>query len=148
MRRHVAFLFLLTSLILTAITPPATAHKHSSNPLLLVVSFDGFRWDYLNMHQLPNFNYLKSFGAHADLTQSEFVTLTFPNHWSLATGMHPETHGVISNQMYDPTLKRTFSSGDRSTHTLEWFGQNSKTVPIWAANQRAGNPIIQCLNFL
>ena len=50
----------------------------SQHPLLLLVSFDGFRWDYLNHHNLTNFNRLKMMGSHADYIYNSFSTVTFP----------------------------------------------------------------------
>jgi predicted AlkP superfamily pyrophosphatase or phosphodiesterase len=91
------------------------------------------------MHELPNFNYLKSMGARANYVKNNFATLTFPNHWSLVTGMYEETHGIISNSMWDPVLKKTFSLSDSSSHNIDWFGQNKLTEPIWVTNQKAGD---------
>jgi predicted AlkP superfamily pyrophosphatase or phosphodiesterase len=61
--------------------------QFNTNPKLLFISFDGFRWDYLTKYNLPNFNYLKSIGSHADFIYSSFATSTFPNHWTLVTGI-------------------------------------------------------------
>lgn len=58
----------------------------NQKPLMLLVSFDGFRWDYLHMHNLSNFNYLKSIGSHAEFIYNSFSTVTFPNHWTIVTG--------------------------------------------------------------
>jgi predicted AlkP superfamily pyrophosphatase or phosphodiesterase len=55
----------------------------NDNPLLLLISFDGFRWDYLNTYNLTNFNRLKSMGSHADYIYNAFATITFPNHWTI-----------------------------------------------------------------
>ena len=54
-------------------------HAHSNEPLLLLVSFDGFRWDYLNHHDLPNFNSLKQNGTYTDFIYNSFATVIFPN---------------------------------------------------------------------
>lgn len=62
------------------------AHAHSTSPLLLLVSFDGFRWDYLQKYHLENFEWLKTHGSYADFINSSFSTVTFPNHWTLVTG--------------------------------------------------------------
>lgn len=115
-----------------------TVYTVSDQPLMLLVSFDGFRWDYLKRFNLTNFNYLKSVGSHAEYIQNSFATVTFPNHWTIVTGMYEETHGIIQNEMYDHHLKKTFSHLSNESQTFEWYGQNSKTEPIWIANQRAG----------
>lgn len=110
-----------------------------ANPLLLLISFDGFRWDYLHMHNLSNFNYLKSRGSHAEYIVNSFSTVTFPNHWTIATGLYEETHGIIENDMYDPVLNKTYNYVTASSQTYEWFGQNRITEPIWTTNQKGGN---------
>jgi predicted AlkP superfamily pyrophosphatase or phosphodiesterase len=110
----------------------------SEHPLLLLVSFDGFRWDYLNHHNLTNFNRLKIMGSHADYIYNSFSTVTFPNHWTIVTGLYEESHGIVQNNIYDPVLNKTFSYTSPDSQTHEWFGQNPLAEPIWATNQRAG----------
>ncbi len=53
------------------------AHKHSDKPLLLLVSFDGFRWDYLTKYNLKNFNLLRKNSSYADFIYNQFVTGKF-----------------------------------------------------------------------
>ena len=114
------------------------SEKTQAPPLMLLISFDGFRWDYLKKHTLKNFNYLKSIGSHANFIYNSFATVTFPNHWTLVTGLNEESHGIIQNSMFDPILNKTFSYSNPDAQTLEWFGQNKKTQPIWTVNQKAG----------
>lgn len=70
---------LCLSFVLVLCSMLAEAHKHSSKPMLLLVSFDGFRWDYLNKFELTNFQKLKSNGSHAEYIYNSFVTVTFPS---------------------------------------------------------------------
>ena len=112
-------------------------HAHSSEPLLLLISFDGFRWDYLNHHNLTNFNSLKEDGAYSDYIYNNFATVTFPNHWSIVTGLYEETHGIIQNQMYDPKLNSVYDPKFvDSLSDFKWYAQNNITEPIWATNQK------------
>ena len=69
------------------------------------------------------------------------ISINYSNLLSrfLIKGLYEESHGIIQNDMYDPTLKKTFSSHHRETHTVEWFGQNRNIEPIWATNQKAGD---------
>ena len=67
------FLFLVSSILFANIYS-ICAHKHSEKPLLLLVSFDGFRWDYLTKHNLKNFNLLKKNSSYADFIYNQFVT--------------------------------------------------------------------------
>ena len=68
-----------------------------SQPYVILISFDGFRWDYVDRGITPNFDYIKENGTSASSLQSCFPTKTFPNHTSIITGMYPEHHGIISN---------------------------------------------------
>ena len=133
MLRIVIFVITLVTLANKAVV----CHKHSSSPLLLLVSFDGFRWDYLKTHKLENFEKLKANSSYADFIYSSFSTVTFPNHWTLVTGLYEESHGIVQNEMYDPVLKKKFTIADDQTQTIEWYGQNKEIEPIWTTNQKA-----------
>jgi ectonucleotide pyrophosphatase/phosphodiesterase family protein 4 len=111
----------------------------SRNPQLLLISLDGFRWDYLKMHYLPAFSYLKTIGSHADFVYNNFVTSTYPNHFSIVTGLYEESHGIINTIMYDRALNKTFALEKEETHTAEWFAQNKNVEPIWTTNQLGGH---------
>lgn len=69
--------------------------KPLDTPNLILISFDGFRWDYLENHTLPNFHkyFLKDGVKVSKGLKNAFSTVTFPNHWTLATGLYPESHG-------------------------------------------------------
>lgn len=126
-------------LAIGCITKEVRTRSLNPNPLLLLISFDGFRWDYLHMHNLSNFNYLKLHGSHAEQILNSFATVTFPNHWTIATGVYEETHGILENEMFDPTLNETFNYVSDKSQTAQWFGQNSLVEPIWTTNQKNGN---------
>lgn len=100
----------------------------SFEPTVLLVSFDGFRWDYQSRHETPNLDLLAAEGVRAEGLIPVFPTKTFPNHYSLVTGLYPENHGVVANNMYDPDLKASFSLGDRkAVEDGRWWGGE----PIW-----------------
>jgi predicted AlkP superfamily pyrophosphatase or phosphodiesterase len=133
-------LFFFVTLIFYHLTQYSTvnSHKHSTEPLLILVSFDGFRWDYLNTHNLTNFNTLKNDGVYTDYIYNAFATVTFPNHWTLVTGLYEETHGIIQNQMFDPVLNSKYDpSIVDSLSDFKWYAQNNITEPIWVTNQKA-----------
>jgi len=71
-----------------SLIPILNCHKHSEHPLMLLISFDGFRWDYLSnkTHNLSNFEALIANGSHAEFIYNSFSTITFPNHWTIVTG--------------------------------------------------------------
>jgi predicted AlkP superfamily pyrophosphatase or phosphodiesterase len=114
-------------------------NTHSENPFLFLISFDGFRWDYLEMYDLPYLKSLYQNGSHAKYIMNTYPTSTFPNHWSMVTGLYEESHGILDNSMYDSSLGETFSHKKPESQKLEWFGQNKLAEPIWLTNQRGGN---------
>ena len=76
--------------------------EHLQKPSLLLVSFDGFRADYLDRFDLPNFRRAMARGTRARSMHPVFPTITFPNHYSLVTGLYPEHHGIVENSFFDP----------------------------------------------
>ena len=97
-------LFILLTSIISAIHSSPVLNKTVSPPLLLLISFDGFRWDYPDIYKLPNFNSLLKRGVRVKHIDNSFATVTFPSHFTIATGLYEETHGVVANTMYDPTF--------------------------------------------
>lgn len=96
------FLYLFNSFVLCSPLPTNTSS--SSPPLLLLISFDGFRWDYPDIYQLPNFNSLIKRGVKVKHIDNSFATVTFPSHYTMITGLYEETHGIVANTIYDPIL--------------------------------------------
>ncbi len=74
-----ALLSIMIILMTTLTIGSSENYKHSNKPLMLLISFDGFRWDYLKMYNLTNFNYLKSVGSHSEFIYNSFATVTFPS---------------------------------------------------------------------
>ena len=137
-KKHVSINNLFIFILLILNTTKCDTHLNE-NPLLLFISFDGFRWDYLTKYNLTSLNYLKQIGSYSDYVYSSFATSTFPNHWSLVTGLYEESHGIVSNEMFDPMLNETFSMIKPNSHSFKWFGQNRLATPIWTLNQMNGN---------
>src|SRR5699024_452989 len=69
---------------------------------LLLVSFDGFRYDYFNKTETPNFDDFIAGGVKAKYMIPVFPSVTYPNHYSIVTGLYPEHSGIVGNTMYDP----------------------------------------------
>ncbi|NXK97061.1 ENPP3 phosphodiesterase, partial [Formicarius rufipectus] len=98
-------------------------------PPLILFSMDGFRAEYLQTWSslLPNIEKLKTCGTHSKYMRAVYPTKTFPNHYTIVTGLYPESHGIIDNNMYDVALNEHFSlSGEEKFNPLWWKGQ-----PIW-----------------
>ncbi|XP_016089328.1 bis(5'-adenosyl)-triphosphatase enpp4-like [Sinocyclocheilus grahami] len=102
-------------------------------PPLLLVSFDGFRADYLKKYSFPNLEKFFSEGVLVRELTNVFTTKTFPNHYSLVTGLYAESHGILASIMYDPVSKKTFSIQNDS----DPFWWNEAT-PIWVSVEESG----------
>jgi predicted AlkP superfamily pyrophosphatase or phosphodiesterase len=102
---------------------------------VILVSLDGWRWDYHTKAQLPVLRGLMGRGVRAEGLIPSFPTKTFPNHYTLVTGLYPGHHGVVGNSMRDPHTGRTFSMSNRAevAAPLWWGGE-----PIWNLVVRAG----------
>ncbi|MFM9976886.1 MAG: ectonucleotide pyrophosphatase/phosphodiesterase [Sphingomonadaceae bacterium] len=111
-------------------TLPLSAQDRA--PVTILVSIDGFRPDYLNRGVTPRLNALKAAGVSAAMRPS-FPTVTFPNHYTLATGLRPDRHGIVGNSMEDPRkpgVVFTLSNTDPF-----WW---SEAEPIWVTAEKAG----------
>jgi len=101
---------------------------------VVLVSLDGFRYDYLDLYPSPNLHRIIAQGVRAPLVPV-FLTKTFPNHYSIVTGLYPPNHGVVDNTMYDPEFDAIF----RITDTIEvpasrWWGGE----PLWVTAEKQG----------
>jgi len=106
-----------------------------SRPTLILISLDGWRWDYDTRAPVANLRGLMARGVHADALMPSFPTKTFPNHYTLVTGLYPGHHGVVGNSMRDPRTGRFFEMRKREeTSDAMWWGGD----PIWNGVQRAG----------
>ena len=111
------------------------AHSQTDNDTYtVVVSLDGFRWDYTQFYDTPFFDYMASIGVESALIPS-FPSKTFPNHYTLATGLYPDHHGIVSNSFYDATTGERFSLGNPKTKSN---GRYYGGEPIWNTVQKNG----------
>ena len=91
-----------------------------AKPYVVMVSLDGFRYDYAKKYGAKHLLALGAEGAVA--TQGmipAYPSLTFPNHYTLVTGLYPEHHGIVANSFYDPARKQRYSYTD-SGHRYRW----------------------------
>lgn len=108
-----------------------------SGPVVLLVSIDGFRADYLDPVVTPNLTALAARGVRAEALIPSFPTKTFPNHYTIVTGLRPDHHGLVANNMWDPEMESSYSLGNReAVQNANWYGG----TPVWVAAERAGMP--------
>lgn len=102
---------------------------------VLLISFDGFRYDYLEFEETPHFDSLVANGVISEGLIPVFPTKTFPNHYSIATGLYPENTGLVANTMYDPEFEAWYRISDRrAVENPEWYGGE----PIWNTAEKQG----------
>jgi predicted AlkP superfamily pyrophosphatase or phosphodiesterase len=104
------------------------------NPLILI-SFDGFRWDYPDRGVSPNLTSLAERGVRAERLIPSFPSKTFPNHYTLVTGLVPDHHGIVANTMWDPEFEALFSMSLREeVQNARWWGGE----PVWVTTEKLG----------
>jgi len=109
--------------------------KKEPKNYVLLVSFDAFRYDYPVIYNTPNMNILAKDGIKADRMISSFPTNTFPNHYSIATGLYPDHHGLINNSFPAPDLGMFYRMGDRqAVENPAFYGGE----PMWVTAQKQG----------
>ncbi len=102
---------------------------------LLLVSFDGFRHDYLSKAETPNFDALIQQGVISEGLIPIFPSKTFPNYYAIATGLYPENNGFVGNSMYDPEVDARFSMSNRdAVENPDWY----QGEPIWNTVEKNG----------
>ncbi len=123
--------------VLSVIAALAVALSAAGPPrsTLLLISLDGWRWDYHTRSRVTNLRSLMARGVRAEALIPSFPTKTFPNHYTLVTGRYPGHHGVVGNTMRDPRTGRLFAMTKREevSDPMWWGGE-----PIWTTVQRAG----------
>jgi predicted AlkP superfamily pyrophosphatase or phosphodiesterase len=132
-RRLLALLFVLLAGC-AAHGPAHRAASRSAEPVVLI-SIDGFRSDYLDRGLTPTLTSLAATGVRADALKPSFPTLTFPNHYTLVTGLYPDHHGIVDNRVVDPVSGKRFVYKDSKTIAdPAWWGGE----PIWVSVEKEG----------
>jgi len=127
----------LIALLLTksAIAQIAPKSLKDLKPTVILISLDGFRPDYLNKYPAPTLSMLAQKGVRAKWMTPSFPSLTFPNHYAIATGLYPDHNGIVANNIYAPEFNETFSMGKREEveNGRWWLGE-----PIWVTAEKQG----------
>jgi predicted AlkP superfamily pyrophosphatase or phosphodiesterase len=104
-------------------------------PYVILVSFDGFRTDYAERFNLPNFKAFIRDGASSEGLIPSFPSKTFPNHYTIVTGLYPGNHGLVDNHFFDPEKKKPYSMRNRDAVTdSAYYGG----TPLWRLARQQG----------
>ncbi|XP_024251581.1 ectonucleotide pyrophosphatase/phosphodiesterase family member 2 isoform X1 [Oncorhynchus tshawytscha] len=105
-------------------------------PPLIMLSVDGFRASYMKKGKavIPNMEKLRTCGTHAPYMRPVYPSKTFPNLYTLATGLYPESHGIVGNSMHDPVFDANFHLRGREKLNHRWWGGQ----PIWITAEKQG----------
>ena len=132
MRRIIVTLALVISATIAAAQRDPFADLQ---PTVILLSFDGFRWDYASKYPTPNLRRLMTRGVHARNMIPSFPSKTFPNHYTIVTGLYPGHHGVIANNIFDPPTGRAFATSNREeVRDPMWWGG----TPLWTLMEASG----------
>ena len=107
------------------------AQTGATGPYVVLVSLDGFRYDYAQRDKARHLLAIRDEGASARSLTPSFPSLTFPNHTSIITGLYPEHHGIVANGFYDPARHLQFDP-KKSTSDGSWYGG----TPLWVLAER------------
>jgi alkaline phosphatase D len=137
--------FLLLTLLLAgcAKSPKYTIKKNmepnsreaQKAPYVLLISIDGYRWDYTKKYRPKFLSKFKKMGSSVKSLRPAYPTKTFPNHLSIVTGRYPMNHGIVANSFYAPDLKKEYSL--RNREAVE-NGDFYLSLPIWGLAERQG----------
>ncbi|MFH7000202.1 ectonucleotide pyrophosphatase/phosphodiesterase [Flavobacterium sp. FlaQc-57] len=130
MRKSTGHLLFFTFLLLTTFLQAQT----NKDNYVVLVSMDGFRWDYAKQFNLQNLKQIAKEGVHAKSMKPSYPSKTFPNHYSIITGLYPDHHGIINNVFYDAALNESFSLSSNAKNDSRFYGGN----PIWNVAEQQG----------
>lgn len=120
--------------VLVFASPVVTQEKiRDLRPTVILISLDGFRWDYLDKYRPPVLGMLAKDGVRAKWMIPSFPTKTFPNHYTIVTGLYPQNHGIVENNIYDFGKVFTMSTYQEVTNPRWWWGE-----PIWVTAEKQG----------
>ena len=124
--------FLLSALL--SILCCGCAHQRQQDTLTVVVSLDAFRWDYTDIHRAPWLDSIGRAGIRAVMKPS-YPSSTFPNHYTLATGLRPDHHGIVNSSFWDSERGVMYGMGDSTTRNRPYYYGGE---PIWATAGKQG----------
>ena len=116
--------------------PTLTRNSKASlqKPYVILVSLDGFRWDYVDKYKPPHLTEFIAKGVRSESLIPSFPSKTFPNHYTIATGMYPDKHGIIGNYFYSYKKDVTYKLGNRE---MVEDGTFYGGTPLWVQADKA-----------
>lgn len=130
------FSYLIAPLLaFLSVTGCSSVRSERETPYVVMVSLDGFRWDYDSIYGTPVLDDIADKGVMAVRLIPSFPTKTFPNHYSIATGLYPDHHGLVNNSFYAPDIDLVYRIGDRAMVSNGAFYGGE---PIWITARKAG----------
>lgn len=140
--KHITLAILITALSNLAFAQDTTQHivpgrtnspEQEAKPYVIMISIDGFRYDYAEKYQATNLLALSDNGVKATAMQPSYPSLTFPNHYTLVTGLYPAHHGLVDNSFYDPKRKQEYEVWNRkAVEDGTWYGG----TPLWVLAEK------------
>ncbi len=134
-KRHDINLILIILLIPILLTGFNKDKRGPYKNYVVMVSVDGFRWDYPDIYNTPNLDKLARDGVKAGRLIPSFPTITFPNHYTIATGLYPDHHGLINNNFPAPDLGLYYRMGNNKAVTNPAFYGGE---PVWVTAENQG----------
>lgn len=131
--------FLIFTILISAILGSCSSnpyvHKVPKEQYVVMLSLDGCRWDYPQMAHMSNLESIARQGVKMESLQPSFPSKTFPNHYSIATGLYPDHHGIVQNSFYDPEMDAYYKISDReAVENGAFYGGE----PIWVTAEKQG----------
>jgi predicted AlkP superfamily pyrophosphatase or phosphodiesterase len=120
-------------LTLTASTAFSQQRIRDIKPTVILISLDGFRYDYLDRYQPPTLMSMAAHGVRAKWMIPSFPTKTFPNHYTIVTGLYPAHHGIVENNIYDFGVVFRMDKWEQVKDARWWLGE-----PIWVTAEKQG----------
>ena len=104
------------------------SQEQQQKPYVILISADGFRYDYAQKYGATNLLQLSNEGVRAESMISSYPSLTFPNHYTLVTGLYPSHHGIVNNYFYDRNRHAFYSMrNSKAVKDGSWYGG----TPLW-----------------
>lgn len=108
--------------------------EQQQRPYVILISIDGLRSDFVEKAKAANLLRLRAEGVQAQYMQPSFPSLTFPNHYTLVTGLYPAHHGLVDNTFIDPVKGRYSMNDKRKVSDSSWYGG----TPLWVLAEKQG----------